>query len=48
MDQREYSVTLKWRLKHGFRNSDYQPLTPKNNDSFIIPPDLFAESKPFV
>ena len=41
-----------------FRNVDYPPkflnsvihqfFTPKNNDSFIIPPDLFEESKPFI
>ena len=26
----------------------HQFFTPKNNDSFIIPPDLFEESKPFI
>ena len=45
-------------IKRQFRNADYPTkflnsvidhfLTPKNNDSFIIPPDLFEESKPFI
>ena len=45
-------------IKHKFLNPDYRPkflnsvmhqfFTPKNNDSFIIPPDLFEESKPFI
>ena len=45
-------------IKRKFRNADYPPkflnsvihqfFTPKNNDSFIIPPDLFEESKPFI
>ena len=45
-------------IKRKFRNADYPPkflnsvihqfLTPKNNDSFIILPDLFEESKPFI
>ena len=40
-----------------FLNADYPPellnsvihqfFTPKNNDSFINPPDLFEESKPY-
>ena len=42
-------------IKHKFANADYPPkflnsvinhiLTPKSNDSFIISPDLFEESK---
>ena len=45
-------------IKGKFRNADYPPkllnsvinqfLTPKNNDPFIIPLDLFEESKPFI
>ena len=45
-------------IKSKLRNYDYPPkflnnvinqfLTPKNNDSFIIPPDLFEEHKLFV
>ena len=45
-------------IKRRFLNADYPPkflnsvmhqfFTPKNNDSFIIPPDLFEESKPFI
>ena len=45
-------------IKRKFRNDDYPPkflnsvihqfFAPKNNDSFIIPPDLFEESKPFI
>ena len=45
-------------IKRKFRNADYPPkflnsvihqfFTPKNNDSFIIPTDLFKESKPFI
>ena len=45
-------------IKRKFRIADYptkflnsvihQFFTPKNNDSFIIPPDLFEESKPFI
>ena len=45
-------------IERKFRNADYPPqflnnlihqfFTPKNNDSFIIPPDLFEESKPFI
>ena len=45
-------------IKRKFRNADYPPkflnsvihqfFTPKNNDSFIIPPDLFEESKLFI
>ena len=45
-------------IKHKFRNAYYpstflnkvihQFFTRKNNDSCIIPPDLFEESKPFI
>ena len=45
-------------IKCKSQNTDHPPkflnsvinqfLTPKNNDSFIIPPDLFEESKPFI
>ena len=45
-------------IKCKFRNADYsqkilnsviqQFFTCKNNDSFIIPPDLFEESKQFI
>ena len=45
-------------IKYKFRNADSPPkflnsvihqfFTPKNNDSFIIPPDLFEERKPFI
>ena len=45
-------------IKCKLRNADYPPKclnsvmhqfsTPKNNDSFIIPPDLFEDSKPFI
>ena len=45
-------------IKCKSQNTDYPPkflnsvinqfLTPKNNDSFIIPADLFEESKPFI
>ena len=45
-------------IKRKFGNADYSPkflnsvihqfFTRKNNDSFIIPPDLFEESKPFI
>ena len=45
-------------IKRKFQNAGYPPkflssaihqfFTPKNNDSFIIPPDLFEESKPFI
>ena len=45
-------------IKCKFRNADYSPkilnsviqqfFTCKNNDSFIIPPDLFEESKQFI
>ena len=45
-------------IKLKFRNADYPPkflssvihqfFISKNNDSFIIPPDLFEESKPFI
>ena len=45
-------------IKRKFRNADYPPkflnsvinrfFTPKNKDSFIIPPDPFEESKPFI
>ena len=45
-------------IKRKFRNADYPPkylnnvinqfLTLKNNNSFIIPPDLFGKSKPFI
>ena len=44
-------------IKRKFRNSHYSPkflnsiihqfFTPKNNDSFITPPDLFEERKTF-
>ena len=45
-------------IKRKFRNADYPPkflnsvihqfFTPKKNDSFVIPPDLFEESKLFI
>ena len=45
-------------IKRKFLNADYPPkflnsiihqfFTPKNNDSFIIPPNLFEESKSFI
>ena len=45
-------------IKEKFQNADYSPkflnnvinqfLTPKNNGSFIIPPDVKGESKPFI
>ena len=45
-------------IKLKFRNADYPPkflnsaihqfFISKNNNSFIIPPDLFKESKPFI
>ena len=45
-------------IERKFRNADYPPqflnnlihqfFTPKNNDSFVIPPDIFEESKSFI
>ena len=45
-------------IKRKFRNADFPPrflnsvihqfFTPKNNDLFIIPPDLSEEIKPFT
>ena len=45
-------------IKGKFLNADYPPkflnsvihqfFTPKNNNSFIIPPNLFEDSKPFI